>query len=92
MSKVYKAHQLPSTIEDQNMQWDLNDFECNIQLEKTVKGKVRLTGEWVTWDEDAQDWTEKPMTRDEIIDVINRADPIIPTNPVIHLKNKFFKK
>lgn len=92
MGKVYKAHQLPSAADDQIMEWDLSDSECNIRLEKTVRGKVKLTGEWVIWNEEEQDWTGQPMTRDEIIDVINQVDPVIPGARVIHLKDKFFKK
>lgn len=98
--KVYQADQLPSSVDETCLEWLLSDHECNIRLEKTESGKVRLRGEWVRWekvdgegqDGTGHDWVEEAMTRDEIIDIINKVDLVIPDKPVIHLKDRFFKK
>lgn len=97
---VYNADQLPDSMDETCVEWLLRDHDCNVRLERTENGKVRLRGEWVRWekvdgegqDGTGHDWVEETMTRDEIIDIINEVDLVIPDKPVIHLKERFFKK
>lgn len=71
---AYKAHQLPSLIEENIIEWELNDFECNIQL----SNKGEITGQWVKWDEEKEDWVESPMSTEEIKEIVKEADLKLP--------------
>ena len=75
---TYKIPQLPSNIDKGLFEWILQDEECNIAIKKGI-----LSGEWVEWSEDEQEWTSRPMSADEITKMVIKSKIIIPTKPVV---------
>jgi hypothetical protein len=91
---VYKADQLPSYIEQDCVEWECHDNECNVRINFLPNGKVKLSGEWVKWDEKADDWESRPMSRNEVVEVMHTADLVLPTSNkgAQHMKDKFQAK
>ena len=88
--EVYRVDQLPSYIGQDFVEWECHDRECNVRISFLANGKIRLSGEWLVWDENADDWKQHPMSRNEVVEVMDAADLVIPTNVgVQHLKDKF---
>ncbi|MCF8017860.1 MAG: hypothetical protein K9L62_00545 [Vallitaleaceae bacterium] len=88
--KVYKADQMPSSIEDDCVEWASADYDCNVKINSLPNGKVKLSGEWLEWNEEKQDWDSKPMTRNEVVEIMHKVDMVLPSaNGVRHLKDRF---
>jgi len=91
--KVYKSLQLPSSIDDTRMEWSGDDW--NIWIERLENGKVKLHGEALEWQEDGNgdgDWNGVPMSRDEILDIADVVELIIPGNEDRKLSDVFKRK
>lgn len=85
---VYNADQLPSSMDYTYTEWSLD--ECNVRVNFLPNGKIKLTGEWLTWNEETQDWEGQPMTRNEVVEMMHSADLVAPSSKgVIHMKDKF---
>lgn len=88
--KVYKADQLPSSIEDDCVEWSSTDNDCNVRINYLPNRKVKLSGEWLEWNEEKQDWDSKPMTRNEVVEIMHKVDMVLPSaNGDWHLKDRF---
>ena len=88
MEKVYSVDQLPSSMNYICTEWSLD--ECNVRVNFLPTGKVKLSGEWLNWNEEKQDWESKPMTRNEVVEVMHRVDLVAPSGRgIIHMKEKF---
>jgi hypothetical protein len=91
--KVYKSLQLPSSIDKTRMEWSGDDW--NIWIERLENGKVKLHGELLEWQEDGNgdgDWEGIPMCRDEILDIADRLELVIPGNENRKLSDVFKRK
>lgn len=88
---VYGADQLPSCIEPDCVEWECHDRECNVRISFLLNGKHKLSGEWLEWDEKEGDWKQRPMSRNEVVEVMHTADLVLPTpnKGVQHMKDKF---
>jgi len=81
---------LPSYIGEDCVEWECHDQECNVRINFLPNGKIKLSGEWLEWSEEKQDWEERVMTRNEVVEVMHAADLILPTDKGdMRLKNKF---
>lgn len=89
MSKrVYGASQLPGYISPEYVEWNLD--ECNVRITRQENGKVKLSGEWLEWDEAADDWKSQPMTRNEVVQVMHDFDLVLPHGRTAkHLKTVY---
>ena len=75
--KVFNVDQLPSGIGKGRIEWDLRDQECNIQMRHKKEGWI-IQGQWVEWDEEKQDWVDRPMTEIEATDMLLKLKLIAP--------------
>ena len=79
---TYSISQLPSFVGNGEVVWSLHDEECNIQLKRG-----RLSGEWLDWSEESQDWNGRPMAEKELLDMVKKAKIILPTKPAVTVAN-----
>lgn len=88
---VYRADQLPSCIEPDLVEWECHDSECNVRISFLPNGKSKLSGEWLEWNEERQDWEGRAMTRNEVVEVMHAVDLVLPTSNkgAVHMKDKF---
>lgn len=55
------AYIITECITPECVEWSAD--ECNVRIARQENGKVKLSGEWLIWDEAAGNWKGVPMTR-----------------------------
>lgn len=80
MVKVIKLNldQIPSNIGKGIVEWDLGDYGCNLAMKNKKATGWTLSGEWVDWVEEKQEWVGRPMTEAEAKEIMVKVDLVMP--------------
>lgn len=87
---VYNVDQLPSTQDNEKVQWSADDY--NIWIDKTENNKLKLSGESLEWNEEEDEWKGCPLSKNECIEIAEEYKLVLPMNGGMKQLSDIFKR